>query len=136
MSRAALDERWQIEYLQREQRNDANRSVPARAYLQSCPVKVRARLQAILTEVAAAPPYRFQPSQMWHVMRDEMRGYYEVRALGRDASQRRRLYRIFCLLDHDGPGLQSPSIVLITGMDKPPETSFTAAERRRAGSRR
>jgi hypothetical protein len=51
-----------------------------------------------------------------------MRGYYEVRIDGRD----RRHYRLFCVLERDGArlGLGGPSLVVITGMEKPFRTVF------------
>jgi hypothetical protein len=53
-----------------------------------------------------------------------MAGLYEVRADG----PHRRHYRLFCALERDGAdlGLGGPSIVLITGMDKPFRTVFSA----------
>jgi len=52
-----------------------------------------------------------------------MAGYYEVRVDGRD----RRQYRLFCVLERDGAavGLGGPSLVVLTGMDKPFRTTFT-----------
>lgn len=52
-----------------------------------------------------------------------MAGYFEVRVDGRD----RRHYRLFCVLERDGArlGLGGPSIVVITGMEKPFRTTFS-----------
>jgi len=35
------------------------------------------------------------------------------------------------LLERDAPGLPGPSLVIITGMDKPNESAFSAADYRR-----
>ena len=42
----------------------------------------------------------------------------------------RRHYRLFCILERDGAalGLGGPSIVLVTGMDKPFRTTFTVRD--------
>jgi hypothetical protein len=56
-------------------------------------------------------------------MHGTMAGYYEVRVDGPD----RRHYRLFCVLERDGAqlGLGAPSIVVITGKEKPFRTTFT-----------
>lgn len=63
---------------------------------------------------------------MWEAMHEEMAGYYEARTRGPD----RRLYRLFCFLDRDKPGLSKPSVVVLGGLSKPVGTAFTAAEYR------
>jgi hypothetical protein len=40
----------------------------------------------------------------------------------------RRRYRMFCILERNAPGLGGPSVVLITGMDKPPGSGFSEAD--------
>ena len=57
-------------------------------------------------------------------MHDEMAGYYEARTRGPD----RRLYRLFCVLEREAPGLGRPSIVVIAGLSKPNETAFRPAD--------
>jgi len=60
---------------------------------------------------------------MWEAMHRDMAGYYEVRVrAGKD------LFRLFCLLDHGGPGLGRPAIVALTGLRKPIGTAFTSRE--------
>ena len=53
-------------------------------------------------------------------------GTTRVRVDGRD----RRHYRLFCLLEKDGArlGLGGPSLVVLTGMEKPFLTTFTARD--------
>ena len=52
-----------------------------------------------------------------------MAGSYEVRVDGGN----RRHYRLFCVLERDGArlGLGGPSVVVLTGMEKPFRTTFT-----------
>ncbi len=50
--------------------------------------------------------------------------YYEVRVSG----PRREQFRLFCLLDRDGPGLEGPAIVVLAGLRKPFMTTFRADE--------
>lgn len=63
---------------------------------------------------------------MWEAMHGEMAGYYEARTRGPD----RRLYRLFCFLERDQPGLTKPSVVVIGGLSKPVGTALTSAEYR------
>ena len=68
-------------------------------------------------------------------MHGDMAGYYEVRVDGPG----RRHYRLFCLLERDGPavGLGGPSVVLISGKEKPFRTVLSArdyADVRRLGT--
>ncbi len=92
-----------------------------------CPIGVRADLAAIVKAVADAPPMKFAGGGQWQAMRGDMAGFYEARARG----ARKRLYRLFCLLERDAPGLPGPCLVIITGLDKPNETAFSAADYRR-----
>jgi len=59
-------------------------------------------------------------------MHDEMAGFYEARIDG----PHRRHYRLFCVLERDGKdlGLGGPSVVLITGMDKPFRSIFKKSD--------
>ena len=101
--------------------DDAARVVPARDFLERC--SVAPRMAAVLKAVAEAPPNAFAGGGYWEAMHGTMAGYYEVRVDGRD----RRHYRLFCVLERDGArlGLGGPSIVVITGMEKPFRTTFT-----------
>lgn len=57
---------------------------------------------------------------MWEAMHGEMRGIYEARTRGPD----RRLYRLYCLLEREAPGLTGPSLVVLTGLSKPVGHAF------------
>lgn len=59
-------------------------------------------------------------------MHDEMKGYYEARADGKD----REHFRLFCLLDRHGEqvGLGGPSVIIVTGARKPFRTTFSASD--------
>ena len=57
-------------------------------------------------------------------MHGSMKGFHEVRVTGPG----RRRYRLFCILERNAPGLGGPSVVLITGMDKPPGSGFSEAD--------
>ncbi len=118
---------WRIHFFQRHRADDANRTVPAREYLDDCPVT--AKLFAVVKAVAEAPPPQFAGGGKWEAMHDEMSGVYEVRV---DGPQRRH-YRLFCVLESNGAtvGLGGPSLVLITGMDKPFRTAFSASDYRK-----
>ncbi len=112
---------WRIHFFQRHKNDDPAESVPAREYLATCPVA--ARLIAVVKAVADAPPPASSGGGKWEAMHDEMAGYYEIRV---DGPQRRH-YRLFCLLERNGAsvGLGGPSLVLITGMDKPFRSTFS-----------
>ena len=58
---------------------------------------------------------------MWEAMHGDMAGFYEARTRGPN----RRLYRLFCILDRDVPGLTGPSIVVVCGLSKPVGSAFT-----------
>lgn len=47
--------------------------------MRSCPPALRAKFTAVLTAVAAAPPYRFAGGGYWEAMHGEMSGWFEVR---------------------------------------------------------
>jgi hypothetical protein len=92
----------------------SDRTVPAIDFLNRCPVADR--IEAIVEAVRSFPPPSFPPSQMWHVMSDEMKGFYEIRV-----RYRQTLHRLFCILDANGAkyGLDGPVLVLISGGTKP-----------------
>lgn len=124
--------RWDVKVFQRHHEDDPRETCPAEHFLLSCPESVAADLIAIVDAVAASPPPQFTGGGMWEAMHGQMRGYYEARTRGPD----RRLYRLFCILERDAPGLSGPSIVVIGGLSKPNNSTFTAtdyAEIRRLG---
>ncbi len=112
---------WLIHFFQRHREDDPAASIPARDFLDRCPVAER--FFAVIWAVAEAPPPAFSGGGKWEAMRGQMAGFYEVRLDGPG----RRHYRLFCILERDGAalGLGGPSIVLVTGMDKPFRTTFT-----------
>lgn len=59
-------------------------------------------------------------------MHGDLNGFYEVRVDG----PKRHPYRLFCGLEREGAnvGLGGPSLVLITGKDKPFQTVLSAAD--------
>jgi len=124
---AARIEPWSIIFFQRHTDDDRSRAVPGAEFLDSCPIGVRADLAAIVKAVADAPPMKFAGGGQWQAMRGDMAGFYEARTRG----PRKRLYRLFCFLERDAPGLPGPSLVIVTGMDKPNESAFSAADYRR-----
>ncbi len=117
-------EPWDIRVFQRHRDNDPNESCPAEEFLDRCPPAVATDLIAIVDAVAEAPPPQFTGGGMWEAMHGTMRGYYEARTRGPD----RRLYRLFCLLEREAPGLDRPSIVVIAGLSKPVGTAFTESD--------
>jgi hypothetical protein len=102
---------WLIHFFQRHRDDDPAQAVPARDFLNRCPVA--ARMAAVLKAVTEAPPNAFAGGGYWEAMHGTMAGYYEVRVDGRD----RRHYRLFCVLERDGArlGLGGPSVVVLTG---------------------
>jgi hypothetical protein len=106
---------------QRHPADDPTRAVPGRDFLERC--RLAPRIAAVLKAVAEAPPSAFAGGGYWEAMHGSMAGYFEVRVDGRD----RRHYRLFCVLERDGAtlGLGGPSIIVITGMEKPFRTIFS-----------
>lgn len=123
----ALTSPWAIVFFQRHRDDDRAQSVPGAEFLESCPTRVRADLVAIIKAVAEAPPMKFAGGGQWQAMHGDMAGFYEARTRG----PRKRLYRLFCLLEREARGLPGPSLVIITGMDKPNESAFSDADYRR-----
>jgi hypothetical protein len=110
---------WAVVYYKRE-----DGSIPVEEFLGDCPVKVEAKMQAVLSAVADAPPPSFSGGGMWEAMHGDMTGYYEVRVNG----PKREQFRLFCLLERDPPGLGEPLIAVITGMRKAFMTKFGKAD--------
>lgn len=123
----ALGRPWSIVFFQRHREDDRTQGVPGARFLETCAAGVRANLAAILKAVAEAPPPRFAGGLQWHAMHGDMAGFYEARAMGPG----KRLYRVFCVLEREAEGLPGPSLVVITGLDKPSETAFSKADYRR-----
>jgi hypothetical protein len=117
---------WSIHFFKRRLEDDPKESVPARDFLDRCPTRVAAKLIAVVKAVADAPPPMFSGGGKWEAMHGEMNGFYEVRADG----PKRHHYRMFCVLERDGAkvGLGGPSLVLITGKDKPFRTVLSATD--------
>jgi hypothetical protein len=107
-------------FFERHQDDDPDSQVPALKFLDAIPESVAATMQAVLEAVAAAPPPAFSGGWMWKAMHDDMAGYFEVRVMGPG----KRLYRLFCVLERDAPGLGGPSVIAITGLSKANETAF------------
>lgn len=107
-------------------------STPAIAFLDACPVRVKATMLAVLAAVAASPPPRFSGGGKWEAMHGDMGGYYEVRVTGPGREQ----FRLFCILENAEPailaqrGLPGPALAVITGLRKPWRTAFTEADYR------
>ena len=125
---------WRIHFFQRHIQDDPSRSVPARDFLDRCPTEVAAKIIAVVSAVADAPPPMFSGGGKWEAMHGDMGGFYEIRVDG----PRRHHYRLFCILERDGGklGLGGPSLVLIAGKDKPFRTLLSPrdyAEIRRLG---
>jgi hypothetical protein len=123
----ALGHPWSIVFFQRHREDDPTEAVPGADFLESCPTGVRANLVAILKAVAEASPPRFAGGLQWQAMHGDMAGFYEARAMGPG----KRLYRVFCILEREAEGLPGPSLVIITGLDKPNDTAFSKADYRR-----
>lgn len=115
---------WEIRFLRRHPGDDPGEGCPGRDFLRRCPGSVATNLLAILDAVASAPPPQFSGGGMWEAMHGTMRGFYEARTRGPD----RRLYRLFCVLEREAPGLDHPSVVVIAGLSKPIGMAFTDAD--------
>lgn len=115
---------WDVKVFQRHSVDDPGESCPTEIFFNQCPDSVARDLILIIDSVAEAPPPQFSGGGMWQSMHEDMHGFYEARTTGPD----RRLYRLFCILDRNSPGLDRPCVVLITGMSKPVGSAFTEAE--------
>jgi hypothetical protein len=126
MMKAVGNTPWRIHFFRRHRHDDPTCAVPALDFLRQCPTKVEATIVAVVRAVADAPPPTFSGGGKWEAMHGEMGGFYEIRVDG----PRRRHYRMFCVLEHEGAtmGLGGPSIVLITGKDKPFQTVLSNSD--------
>jgi hypothetical protein len=113
-----------VAFFRRHGQDDLAMAVPGRQFLNACPVKVRATMRAVLTQVAAAPPKRFAGSGYREAMKGEMTGWSEVRADG----PRRHPYRLSCRLDYDAKEGPKPLLVVICGLGKPFQTKLSEAD--------
>jgi hypothetical protein len=80
--RPSSDDAHDVAFFRRHGDDDAGRTAPGREFLNACPVKVRATMRAVLTQVAAAPPKRFAGGGYWEAMKGDMTGWFEVRVDG------------------------------------------------------
>lgn len=120
--RDPADEPWDVAFYKRREPGDDFDSAPGQDWLDTFPDEVAVDLIGIVREVAARPPQRFSTgTPMWQVMHDDMAGLCEARK-----KRGKTLYRLFCLLDRDGPehGLKKPTVVVISGGEKPQETEM------------
>jgi hypothetical protein len=117
------DDPWVVRYFHRHPEDDPQEAKPGQEFLRSCPPKVRAHFFDVLIAVAKAPPHRFAGGGKWEAMHGNMTGYYEVRVTGPGRHQ----YRLFWLLEAEPPGPdRRPTLIVVTGMDKPFRTVFSA----------
>lgn len=113
---------WGISYYQAP-----DGTVPAEKFLDSCPSKVGATIEAVLEVVRKSPPPAFSGGGKWEAMHGKMGGYYEIRVTGPGRKQ----YRLFCRLENGTSaelkkrGFDRPQIVAINGLAKPNASLFT-----------
>lgn len=124
------DDPHEIVFFRRHKSDDPGQPCPGRQFLDGCPAGVRAKFRAVLVAVAAAPPKRFAGGGYWEAMKGDMTGWFEVRVDGPG----RRHYRLFCLLDYEADGRDKPLLVVMTGLDKPFRTQFSAADYQQVGA--
>lgn len=113
-----------IVYFKRHAEDAPGQSEPGRDALQSWPASVRAKANAVLIAVAAAPPKRFAGGGYWEAMKGDMSGWFEVRIDG----PKRHHYRLFCLLDYEAEGRDKPLLVVVDGRDKPFRTTLSDSD--------
>ncbi len=101
---------------------EADGTRPFVDWSRTIPVRMTARLMAVVDAVADAPPHRFAGGGQWEAMHGEMAGWFEVRQRGGG-----RLYRVFCLLDSTTSATES-TLVVVAGMAKPVGTVFSTRE--------
>jgi hypothetical protein len=124
-TKPSSDDPHEIVYFKRHKKDDPNETIPAREFLQNvCPPGVRAKLNAILVAVAAAPPKRFAGGGKWEAMKESMTGWFEARA---DGPQRHH-YRLYCRLDYEAKGRDKPLLTVVAGLDKPFRTELSEAD--------
>lgn len=114
-----LTKRWEPQFFKRVDPKHTP-LVPALAWLQRVPDEVEAEIMATIDAVADGPPQRFRGGLRYVAMHGEMTGWFEART-----KHRKRLYRLFCLQDRKAPRLPGPSLVMVTGGDKPTGVAFS-----------
>lgn len=125
-ARPSPDDAHEVVYFARRPTDDPKQSVPGREFLKEiCPPKVRALMMTILREVASAPPHRFVGGSYWEAMHGTMTKWFEIRV---DGPQRKMHYRLFCRLDYEAAGSSVPRLVVITGLVKRLQTTFSEDE--------
>lgn len=120
-TRPSPDDAHEIVYFRRHREDDSERRVPGQVFLSRCPTGVRAKIVAVVTAVAAAPPRRFAGGGYWEAMHGAMTGWFEVRVDG----PRRSHYRLFCLLDYEALGRDKPLLVVVDGRYKAFRTTLS-----------
>src|SRR3984885_8500222 len=108
------DDEHDVAFFRRHQDDAQPQAIPGREFLNSCPLKVRATMRAVLVQVAAAPPKRFAGGGYWEAMKGEMTGWFEVRV----DRPRRHHYRLFCGLDYEAHERSKSSLVVVCGSSK------------------
>jgi hypothetical protein len=74
------EEAWDVVYCKQ-----AEGHTPAIDFLDGCPIKLQARFDAVLDDVAAAPPPRYSGGGRWEAMHGGMGGFHEVRLRGAES---------------------------------------------------
>lgn len=120
--RPSSDDTHEIVYFRRHGDDDSKQREPGRAFLNSCPDKIRATMRAVLIAVAAAPPKRFSGGGYWEAMRGDLTGWFEIRV---DGPPNRTHYRLYCILDYEAQGVDKPLLVVIDGRSKPFRTALS-----------
>ncbi|WP_419922259.1 hypothetical protein [Candidatus Poriferisodalis sp.] len=132
MAESSEADEWNIHFFQRaDETADRSGAVPSQDFLDSLSINTRARFEAVLNAVAAAPPPNFSGGGYWHAMHGQMSGLYEVR-IRADGQN----HRLLCLLERRGDGLGGPSIVCLGGFSKRLRTGAHPREYRRIRSYR
>lgn len=122
--RASSDDPHQIVFFRHHPEDDPGETIPGREFLRNvCPATVRAKFDAVLVAVAAAPK-KFAGGGKWESMKGSMTGWFEVRV---DGPQRHH-YRLYCRLDYDAADVSRPLLVVITGLHKPFKTELSDAD--------
>jgi hypothetical protein len=114
------DDPYEVMYAKLGQETDV---VPGQEFLRGVPKPVRARMFAVLIEVAKAPPHRFAGGGYWEAMHGKMAGWYEVRI-----DFQRRHYRLCCLLEGPRQGHKQAVLAIVCGLSKPFGTIFRESE--------
>ncbi|MBW1810798.1 MAG: hypothetical protein JRJ87_21580 [Deltaproteobacteria bacterium] len=71
---------WLIHFFQRHHDDDPGESVPARNFLDICPLKVAATMLAVVKAVSEAPPPSFSGGGKWEAMHGNRTGRSQHRS--------------------------------------------------------